>query len=132
MTLTEKITEYFRSTREEIRKVSWPTRQDTIRYSALVIAITIAVSAFFALLDYGFSQLVNVAAEKRSEAIVNSQTKANQTDVTPITASTTGAASSSTASPTVDLNALKSSAQTSDGSVQIQAVPTPPVVPSKK
>lgn len=132
MTLAEKLTAYLRGTREEIRKVSWPTRQDTIRYSMLVITITVVISAFFALLDFGFSQLVNYAAEKRSEAIVNQLNKPNQPDVTPTTSSTTPSSSTSSV-PTIDVNALKSAGQSSNGDVQVQSVqtiPAPSAAPS--
>ena len=132
MTLSQKLAEYLRSTREEVRKVSWPTRQDTIRYSALVVAITVTVSAFFALLDFGFSQLVNLAAEKRSEAIVNQLNQAQKPVVTPTTSSTTPATTPSDTTQTIDLNGLKdANGQSPISNVQIQAAPSAPTTPSK-
>ena len=131
MTLSQKLAEYLRSTREEVRKVSWPTRQDTIRYSALVVAITVSVSAFFALLDFGFSQLVNLAAEKRSEAIVN-QLNQNKPSVTPTTSSTTPASTPSDTTPTINLDDLKDANGNSPiSNVQIETAPNAPVTPSK-
>jgi preprotein translocase SecE subunit len=56
---------YFRESKEELQKVSWPTRPDTIRYSVLVIVIVTALAAFFAGLDWvlnlGFEKLLALA-----------------------------------------------------------------------
>lgn len=49
---------YFRESIEEARKITWPTRQETIRYSILVIVITILVAALFGGLDYIFTTLL--------------------------------------------------------------------------
>lgn len=47
----------------EARKVSWPTRQLTLTYSALVIGLSTALAIFFAVLDYvfniGLTELLN-------------------------------------------------------------------------
>ncbi|MEN9558339.1 MAG: SecE/Sec61-gamma subunit of protein translocation complex [Candidatus Parcubacteria bacterium] len=37
----------------ELKKVTWPSREMTVRYSVLVAAISIATAAFFATLDFG-------------------------------------------------------------------------------
>lgn len=37
---------------EELRKVAWPTREQTIRYTILVIVVVLAVGAFLGGLDY--------------------------------------------------------------------------------
>lgn len=66
MNPTQKLVDYLRSTKEEVRKVSWPTRQETARFSALVIGVSVLVAAFFAFLDFGFSELVNFAVTKRA------------------------------------------------------------------
>ena len=51
-----KIINYLRESKEELGKVTWPTKNDVTRYSAIVIAVSLAVGAFFFLLDLGFSQ----------------------------------------------------------------------------
>ena len=40
---------------EEMKKVAWPTKQQTINYSLLVIGLSIGLALFFALLDYMFN-----------------------------------------------------------------------------
>jgi preprotein translocase subunit SecE len=40
----------------ELKKVTWPTKQQTINYSILVIIMSLGVAIFFAFLDYIFSK----------------------------------------------------------------------------
>lgn len=46
---------YLRESKEELEKVTWPTRKETVRYSVLVIAVSIVVGAFFAGLDWALN-----------------------------------------------------------------------------
>lgn len=55
-----RLRNYVRGSMEESKKITWPTRKETVRYSLLVIVITIAVAAFFAGLDYLFAALLQV------------------------------------------------------------------------
>ena len=43
---------------DELRKVTWPTRRETIRLSIMVIIVCAVVGAFLGALDYGFAELV--------------------------------------------------------------------------
>jgi len=43
----------------EGRKVDWPTRQDTLRYTAIVIIISAAVAGFLGLLDMIFFKVIS-------------------------------------------------------------------------
>jgi preprotein translocase subunit SecE len=54
------IAEYVRGSIEESRKITWPTRKETVRYSVLVIVITIIVAGFFGGLDYIFATLLKL------------------------------------------------------------------------
>lgn len=51
------IIRYFQDTADELRKVSWPTREQTIRLTIIVLATTLAAAAFLGLLDYVFRTL---------------------------------------------------------------------------
>jgi preprotein translocase subunit SecE len=52
------LAKYLRETRGEMRKVTWPTREDSQRLTLIVIAVTIAMAVFLGLLDFGFSRAV--------------------------------------------------------------------------
>ncbi len=50
----EKITNYVKESYEEMKKVTWPSKKETYRYTLLVIGISIAVSIFLWFLDQIF------------------------------------------------------------------------------
>jgi preprotein translocase subunit SecE len=43
----------------ELRKVAWPTRQTVVNLTLIVIAVSIAVGAYIALLDVGFTAVLD-------------------------------------------------------------------------
>jgi len=44
----------------ELKKVVWPTRQETTYLTTIVIVVTIAVAITLWVIDLGFSELMNV------------------------------------------------------------------------
>lgn len=54
----EKIRQFLREAYSEMKKVSWPTREQTIQYTTLVIAISISVAVFLGVLDYMFGSVI--------------------------------------------------------------------------
>ncbi len=52
------IMDYINGSLEELRHVRWPTRQQAVRLSAVVIGFTAAAAIFFGILDFGLSQAV--------------------------------------------------------------------------
>ena len=50
---------FFRSIMGELRKVTWPTREETQRLTSLVVAVSLAVGLSLGALDYFFTNLVN-------------------------------------------------------------------------
>ena len=51
---------YFKETKEEMNHVSWPTRHQTIVYTALVILISIIVAALLGVFDALFTKIVGL------------------------------------------------------------------------
>jgi len=51
--------EYVSEVIGELRKVTWPTRQETLRLAGIVFAICLVMGAIMGAFDYGFSQLVS-------------------------------------------------------------------------
>ncbi|PIS40989.1 MAG: preprotein translocase subunit SecE [Candidatus Kerfeldbacteria bacterium CG08_land_8_20_14_0_20_43_14] len=49
------LTNYFKESYEELKKVSWPTRKDTVRDTLVVIGVSLAVALFLGLLDIGLA-----------------------------------------------------------------------------
>ncbi len=50
-----KLLNYIAETKEEMKHVSWPTKKQTLTFTALVILISVAVAAYLGLFDYLFS-----------------------------------------------------------------------------
>ena len=45
------VVRYFRETRGELRKVTWPTRQESWRLTGIVLGVTIATAVFLWFFD---------------------------------------------------------------------------------
>lgn len=43
---------YFKEVRGEVNKIVWPTKEQTIRYTILVIIVSVATGLFLGGLDY--------------------------------------------------------------------------------
>ena len=54
-----KITIFLKEVGTEMKKVNWPTRQETIRYTLIVIGVSVVVAAFLGSLDLLFTFLLN-------------------------------------------------------------------------
>lgn len=44
----------------ELRRVTWPTRQETFRLTLMVLAVSASVGVFLGLVDIGFARLFDV------------------------------------------------------------------------
>ncbi|MDD5342297.1 MAG: preprotein translocase subunit SecE [Patescibacteria group bacterium] len=55
-----KIVRYLKDSRREMKRVVWPTRQETVRNTLLVIGISLGVAIFLGVLDFIF----NIGLEK--------------------------------------------------------------------
>ena len=54
---------YFRETRGELRKVTWPTRQESQRLTAIVLGVTAVMAIFLGLLDFIFANSIQTLVE---------------------------------------------------------------------
>lgn len=51
---------FLQEVKAEIEKVVWPSREQTIRYSILVIVVAVAVGMFLGGLDYILTKITEV------------------------------------------------------------------------
>ena len=49
---------YIQEVSQELRKVTWPTAQQTQQMTLLVIAVSLAVALYVGVLDFAFSELM--------------------------------------------------------------------------
>ena len=57
-TSTQRVN-FFSDTLSELKKVTWLSRREVMYLTGLVILVTIAVGVVLALVDFGFSELIN-------------------------------------------------------------------------
>jgi preprotein translocase subunit SecE len=52
------VVRYFRETAAELRKVTWPTRQDARELTTVVVIVVVLTAIALGLVDFVFSRLV--------------------------------------------------------------------------
>lgn len=53
-----KLWQFVKESRAELRKVNWPTRAQTVKFTGLVIGVSLAVAIFLGTLDYMFEYIL--------------------------------------------------------------------------
>jgi len=54
----DKSVQFLREVRVELKKVTWPSRKQTIGSTAVVLLMVILVSIFLGIVDFGLSSLI--------------------------------------------------------------------------
>ncbi len=52
--------QYFKDVRAELKHVSWPSRTQTIAYTAVVVGVSLGTAIYLGLLDYVFSAFIKL------------------------------------------------------------------------
>ena len=55
-----KIQKWWNETVGELRKVTWPTKEDAIKMTKIVIVVVILTAVFLGVVDFVFSRLVGL------------------------------------------------------------------------
>lgn len=58
------IISFLKEVQGELAKVAWPTREQTIRYTILVLIVAVVVGAFLGGLDFVLTKLTALILEK--------------------------------------------------------------------
>lgn len=56
----QQVTSFLQEAWLELGKVVWPTREQTVRLTVAVLAITAGMAVFTSALDYLFNQMLNL------------------------------------------------------------------------
>ena len=56
--MLEKIKVFFEEVSVELRKVSWPTRQDTVKATVVVVVASVIVAFFLGIVDVVLARIV--------------------------------------------------------------------------
>ncbi len=55
-----KIQKWWKETIGELRKVTWPTKEEAIKMTKIVIVVVLATAIFLGVVDFVFSRLVGL------------------------------------------------------------------------
>lgn len=58
MKIIDWLKNYLKETKFELQKVSWPTRQEAMRYLVIILVFSGIMAAFLGLFDFVFLQIV--------------------------------------------------------------------------
>ena len=60
MTITQRINLFFKEVWVEMKRVSWLSQRDVLRYTLIVLGFTIIAAAFLGGLDYLFTEIIKM------------------------------------------------------------------------
>ncbi|KKQ80791.1 MAG: Preprotein translocase, SecE subunit [Parcubacteria group bacterium GW2011_GWC2_38_7] len=55
-----RLVQYLISSKTELKKVTWPTRQETTKHTLVVIGISLFTASFLGVLDFAFSKILGL------------------------------------------------------------------------
>ena len=58
MNITQKINIFFKEVWVEMKRVNWLSNKDVLRYTLIVLAVTVIVAAFLGGLDFIFTEII--------------------------------------------------------------------------
>jgi preprotein translocase subunit SecE len=58
-----KTKQFLREVKVELKKVTWPSRKQTIGSTAVVIALVMIISLFLGVVDFGISNLIRIVLQ---------------------------------------------------------------------
>ena len=56
----EKVKQFLREVKTELRKVTWPQKKETVASTSIVLVIVIIIAIFLGLVDLGLSKIIKV------------------------------------------------------------------------
>lgn len=58
--LWQRIDQFFREVRVEMKKVTWPSRKETLASTSVVLITVILMAFFLGIVDLGLSRLIKI------------------------------------------------------------------------
>jgi len=55
-----RIKKFFAESQQELRHVNWPTRQEAVRLTSIVIGISLGLALFLGFFDYLFTNAIKM------------------------------------------------------------------------
>jgi len=58
--IIDKIRQFLRESKVELKKVTWPTPKEALASTSVVLAVVIIVSIFLGMVDFGLTKIIRV------------------------------------------------------------------------
>ncbi len=55
-----RLQEFFKESWQELKRVNWPTKKETIRYTLTVLAFSVIVAISLSFIDFGFIRVIRL------------------------------------------------------------------------
>ncbi len=55
-----RVSSFLKEVKGELSKVSWPSRQQTLRFTLIVIGVSLVVAFFIGILDFIFTKIMSL------------------------------------------------------------------------
>ena len=59
MKIIKNFINYLKEVRLEMKKINWPTKKETLKYTLLVIGVSLTIAVFLGLFDFLFTLILN-------------------------------------------------------------------------
>ena len=59
--MLEKVKQFLKDSKTELRKVTWPTSKQTLASTSVVIIVVVIISVFLGVVDFGLSKIIRMA-----------------------------------------------------------------------
>ena len=56
----DKAIKFIKEARQEFKRVNWPSRKETVRYTIFIIGLSLALAAFLGFLDFIFVRVLEM------------------------------------------------------------------------
>lgn len=60
------LVKYLVEARTELKKVTWPTRKETLNYTLIVIGVCVGLALFIGAVDFGLSKALELVISKKA------------------------------------------------------------------
>ncbi len=60
VTSIQKVTQFIKEVRFELKRVTWPSRKETLAGTAVVLIIALIAASFLGIVDLGLSRLIKM------------------------------------------------------------------------
>jgi preprotein translocase subunit SecE len=57
----ERVKQFLKDSKTELRKVTWPTSKQTLASTSVVIIVVVIISVFLGVVDFGLSKIIRMA-----------------------------------------------------------------------